>query len=189
MCVVQRGFALLALLGALVLVAAGCGGDDGDDQEPPGTSAALAWADDFCSLVTAWTDELERIGRDVADLSSLSRDTLRDAAADAEDVTDSFLDDVRDLGEPETESGDEAEALIDDLVDTLESEKQRIEDAIDDISGITGITSAVSTVAGSLTTMLQELERTFDELRELDATGELESAFEDAPACDELTSS
>lgn len=181
-----RAVVLLAIAALLAVASTGCGGDDADEPE---TSTAVAWADELCSAGTTWIDELERIGDDFTDVSSLSGESLRQAASDVGTATDAFLEDIRALGAPESGSGDEAQRLLEDLSDTLESEKDEVEDAIDDASGFTGIASAVSTAAGSLATMWREFRRTFDELRELDASGELETAFEDAEACDRFMSS
>jgi len=180
---VIRPAALLLAVGALALGAAGCGGDD-----EPEASATATWADELCTAVSDWVADLRRIGDDVTDPSSLSLARLEEAAGDVGSATDAFLDDVRDLGSPETEAGDEARAALEALADTIEAEKEEIEDAIDSASGLTGITSAVSTIASSLTTMGEEFERTFDQLGELDASGELEQAFEQADACDEFDS-
>ncbi|HSI98634.1 MAG TPA: hypothetical protein VK926_09750, partial [Gaiellaceae bacterium] len=149
--------------------------------------AATVWADELCGAVTTWTDELQRIGDDLTKLSSLSVDGVRQAASDVGATTDAFLADVRALGAPDTESGDTAKSALDALADTLETEKRAIEDALDGVSGITGIASAVRTVASSLTTMGREFQRTFEELGDIDARGELGRAFEEADACDEFT--
>jgi phage-related protein len=173
--------ALSILVAALALVAAGCGGDDEE------ASSTTDWANELCTAVQDWTDELEAVGTAVT--SSPSEESLREAASDLDAATEQFLEDVRDLGAPETESRDEAEQAIEELADTIEGEKQEIQDAVDDVQGITGITSAVSSVAASLTAMGEAFQETFDRLETLDASGELEQAFDDAEACDELNGS
>ena len=49
--------ALTAAVAALALVAVGCGGDDGDGDTDP----TAAWASDFCTAITTWTDELQTV--------------------------------------------------------------------------------------------------------------------------------
>jgi hypothetical protein len=77
---------------------------------------------------------------------------------------------------------------VEELADEIETEKREIEDAIEDVSGITGVTAAVSVVAASLTAMGERFEQTFERLENLDPEGELRQAFEDADACDDLVS-
>jgi hypothetical protein len=174
--------ALAAVAVVLALAAAGCGGDDAEPE-----ASATEWANDLCTAVTSWTEALQAEGNAVT--SSPSEESLREAASGLESATDTFLEDVRDLGTPDTEAGTEARAAVDELADTVEAEKQEIEDAVDDASGITGVTSAISAVAASLTAMGEAFEQTFERLEDLDGGGELEQAFEEADACDELVSS
>jgi hypothetical protein len=173
--------AVTVLTLVVALVAAGCGGDDSE------ASSTTDWANELCTAVKAWTDELENVGTQVT--SSPSVETLQDAADELETSTDSFLDDLRALGAPDTEAGDEADAAIEELADTVEAEEQEIRDAVDDAEGITGVTSAISAVAASLTAMGEAFQQTFDRLESLEAGDELEQAFDDAEACDELNGS
>ena len=83
---------------ALALVATGCAGDDESE-----TSATTEWASDFCTSTLAWSDELERIGEDVSDLTSLSSDTIRDAGEEARTATETYVDEIRGLGGPDTD--------------------------------------------------------------------------------------
>jgi cytochrome c556 len=175
--------ALAAVAVVLAFAAVGCGGDD---SEPEGSSTT-EWANDLCTAVTSWTDALEAEGGALT--SSPSVESLQEAASGLESATDNFLDEVRALGEPETEAGTEARAAVEELADTIEAEKQEIRDAVDDASGITGVTSAISAVAASLTAMGEAFEQTFERIEDLDTGGELQQAFEEADACDELVSS
>jgi hypothetical protein len=178
---VRAVLTLLVLAVSLVLVA-GCGG--GDEDSASGTEA---WAEDFCATVSAWTDELRRIGDTVDDPSTLSVDALREAADDVGSATDDFVDDVRALDGPDTESGDEVERSLETLADTLEEERADLGDAIDDLSGITDVPAAITAIGSSLSAMGTAFQQAFDAIEDADARGELETAFEEADACDELT--
>jgi hypothetical protein len=175
--------ALAAVAIVLTFAAAGCGGDDAE----PESSSTTDWANALCTAVTSWTDALEAEGSALT--SSPSVESLQEAASGLESATDSFLDEVRGIGAPDTEAGTEARAAVEELADTVEAEKQEIEDAVDDASGITGVPSAISAVAASLTAMGEAFEQTFERLEDIDADGELQQAFEEADACDELVSS
>lgn len=171
--------ALAVVLSALVLVAAGCGGDDEE------TSSAAAWAEDFCTSVTEWQDEIERIGDEL--LESPSTEALEDASQEASDVTDAFIEEVRELGGPETESGEEVEDSVEELADIVDEEKAEIEAAVEDAEGLTGAAGAVSEIGASISTMATALQTTLQAIEDGDASGELEAAFDETPACDELT--
>src|ERR1700752_1665999 len=107
--------ALSATLGALVLAAAGCGGSD--REEDP----TAAWAAGFCSAITSWTDDLQSITSEFSDTSNLSQDGLDAAAEDVRTSTERLVDDLKDLGAPDTESGQEVKSSLDSLGSTLEA--------------------------------------------------------------------
>jgi hypothetical protein len=50
------------------------------------------------------------------------------------------------------------------------------------------VLAAVSTITGTLSTIGQQLSSTFTQLEQLDASGELETAFKEADSCKELQS-
>jgi hypothetical protein len=172
--------ALAVVLAALALVAAGCGGDDEE------TSSAATWAEDFCTSVTDWQDELEQIGEDLA--ASPSVDALEDASQAASDATDAFVEEVRELGGPETESGQAVEDSLEELADIVDEEKAEIEEAVDDADGLTGAAGAVAAIGTSISTMATALQTTLQAVEDSDASGELETALDETPACDELSS-
>ena len=174
--------ALVLCVASLGLVAAGCGGDD------TSTTSADEWAEEFCTIVQDWGDELERIGDELGDVSSLSSDSLEEAAGDADAATEDFVESVRDLGAPDTPSGDAVDQELDELADTVEAEREEIRTAVDDADGLGGAADVVGTIGTSISAMGTALQGTLEALDGADAGGELQTALEDAEACDELTS-
>jgi methyl-accepting chemotaxis protein len=170
---------LAALLAVLAVTAAGCG-----KKEQP---TATQWANDFCSSVTTWRSSLQTAAGSVNG-GNLSKDALQSAADDAQSATDTFVKSVKKLGKPPTKSGDQAQQEINDLSDEIDAGTQTINDAVDNVSGITGVLSAVSTVTGTLSTMGKQVQTTFDSLEKLDPGGELQTAFKQADACKNLNS-
>ena len=168
--------ALALSAAAFALLAAGCGDDD------EAVSSTTEWAEEFCATTRAWGDELERIGEDL-DLSSISSDALDQAAEDAREATDDFIEAIRDLGGPGTESGDEVEQSVEELADEVESEREQIEDAIDDAGGLSGAITAAREIASSVAAMFTALERTLESIDEADVNGELDTAFDEAESC------
>jgi hypothetical protein len=162
----------------LALLAAGCGGDDDG-----GGSSATDWANGLCSAITDWTQSVEETSNSLKG-GNLSEDSLKDAADDFKSATQEFVDDVRGLGAPDTDAGDQAKEEVDELADSVDENVKEIEDAVD---GDSGLAATVSAVTGALSAMGQELASAFSSLQQLDAGGELEDAFRDAESCDELS--
>jgi hypothetical protein len=180
----RRRTTIAILVAALALVAAGCGGDD----ETTSASEPEAWAQSFCTAVTTWTNELQSIRDQFTDLSSLNEESLRDAAESAESATQDFVDEVRALGAPDTESGDAIQDSVQVLADTVEDEKATIEEAAEDVSGLAELPGAISTIGNALSAMASAFQSALETIADADAGGELESAFESSDACDDLTS-
>lgn len=176
-----RTTAVLVLVAASALVAAGCGGDD----ESP--TAADEWVQEFCTTVIAFRDDLEQIRDGLGE--SLSVASLEEAADGASMRTEDFVDELRALGAPETESGQEVENSVEALADTAEAEKDDVQDAVDGVSDVTDIPGALTAIGTSLQEMANALQRTLDAIEAEDVDGELRTAFENSTACDELTSS
>ena len=175
---------LATAVATLAVVSAGCGG--GDESS---TSTAAEWADGFCSAVTTWTDELQRIRDELGNPSSLSLDTLRGAVDEVDAATETFVEDVRGLGAPETESGQEVEDSLQTLADTVESEKADVQTAVEDASGITGIAETVTAIGTSLSAMGTAVQEALTAIQNADVGRELETAFEQTDSCNELTGS
>lgn len=181
----RSAFALALLVLSLGLVAAGCGGDD---EPTSGEASASEWAEDFCTVVNEWTDELERVGDELGDVTSLSADSIEAAADDVNAATDQFVEDVRGLGSPDTVSGQEIEDSLQELADTVEAEKDEVEEAVGDASGLTEVAGAVAAIGTSLTAMATSFQTTLQAFEDADVDGELETALEESDACDELVS-
>jgi ABC-type transporter Mla subunit MlaD len=170
------------LIGLLaVSLAAGCGGDGG------GGSSATDWADDVCSATTTWNESI-RSTLDSLTSGTLSEDELRGAADDVESATSEFVDDLRALGKPDTETGEEAKESLEQLAGQIEENLSTLRNAVEDASGSGGIVEAAGAASAALSAMDEQLSSTFAELQGLDAGGELEAAFSEADSCNELES-
>ncbi len=122
------GWVVVALLAAFL--ASGCGGDDDENS-------ATAWADDVCSAITTWKDSITSTA-DSLKGGNLSEDSLRSAADDVESATSDFVDDVRGLGKPDTDAGEQAKESLDQLADEADQNLSAIKSAVDDASGVSG---------------------------------------------------
>ena len=181
----RQATVFIALVASLALVAAGCGGNDDSSD----ASTTVEWADGFCSAITSWKDELQQIGEQFTDLSSLSQQGLDEAANDVRKANETLVDDLKSLGAPDTESGQEAKNAIDELATTVEADPSEIEDTVEGISGITGIPAAAATITSALSSMASASSSTIRTIEDADVRGELKDAFEQADSCGDVTGS
>jgi hypothetical protein len=175
------------LVSVLALVGAGCGGGD-DDSSSSEAVPADQWADDFCTAVSSWKDSLTQIRDRFTDLSSLNEDSLNEAADDAETATDEFVQDLKDLGRPDTESGQQIEDSLTTLEDTVEQQKSDVKDAVGNVEDLSDIPAAITTIGSAITSMGTALQSTFDSIRDEDVGGEMKTALDESQACDGVVS-
>jgi hypothetical protein len=178
---VYRGLTWIVFGLAAASLAAGCGGDGGGD------SSATEWAGDVCSAITTWTDSITST-TDSLRGGNLGEEALTSAVDDLADATSDFVDDVRGLGAPDTEAGEQAKESLDQLADDADENLSTVQKAVDDASGPSGIVTAITAISGAVSTMGQQFSSTLAELQQLDPGGELETAFNEADSCDELRS-
>lgn len=174
--------ALSAIVAALALAVAGCGGSD--SEEDP----TAAWASGFCTAITNWTDELQTVTSQFSDTANLSEDGLQSAADDVKSATSDLVDELRALGAPDTQSGEDVRSALDSLSTTLESEADAIEESVQGVTGITEIPSALTAVTASLSAMGSAFSSTLQTIEDADTENELQNALEDSPECGDITS-
>jgi hypothetical protein len=173
---VRRVVALSLLAVALL---AGCGGDD----SPP---SAADWADDLCTALGDWTESITSAAESVS--AEPSRETLESAVDDVEGATQQLVDDVEGLERPDLESGQQAEASVDELSDSLSSEVEKVKETAENAT-LGNLSQSVSAISASFSAMGQQISTAFRELEGLDPGGELRTAFEEADSCSELQTS
>lgn len=178
---VAVGVALLAI------AAAGCGGNGNSTETTTEATPASEWADGFCTAVSTWQSTLEDISGRFTSLSSLSKENLQAAADDAKSATDQLIEDIRALGAPDTQSGDEIKASVDDLTSTLETELDSIQSTLDETSGITELPGALKDVSSSISAMTTAFSDTYSTIQDAGAEDELRNALESSSACKDIT--
>ena len=169
---------LAVLCGALALLVAGCGGDE---------SASAQWADDFCTSVGDWRDEVESAASELADPAAIDEETLDEAVRKAVAATDDLLADLGQLGPPETDAGHEIEQQLNDLEDILRARASQTRKALEQpASSVSDAFARLATIARQLADSAQAVEQTIARIRRLDPAGELEQALRESAACDGL---
>ncbi len=180
---------LAVLILSAAIVAAGCGGGSSSSSGTSGTessaTAADDWANSVCEAFVTWKNSITDAGQGIKD--NPSEEGIRTAGDEIQSATQTLADDLRGLGKPDTESGQQAKDTIDQLATNLDTSLQKISDAMDNASGAAGAVTAASTIGTSLVEMGDHVSTAFQQLQDLDAGGELQSAFEQADSCAGLT--
>jgi hypothetical protein len=184
----------LAGAGLALIVAgsvAGCGGSDdsggsGDEQQ----SSAESWASQVCTSVTDWKGAIDDARTTLSGTANLSANSIRDAFDSLASATGTFVSDLSDIGAPETDAGDEAEAQLSSLSDDLQQQQDVIESATEQsTASLQDLLSKVSTVTGAVSAMITDAGVAVDNIRQLDGAQELEDAFQSEQACMDLRAS
>ena len=176
---------LLCAVTALLLAACG---SKGTTTSTASTASTADWAGGVCSATTTWKSSVTS-AVDSAQSGTLSKDSLQKAADQVDTATKTFTDTVKGLGNPNTKAGAQAKQLLDELSTQIDTERQKIDDAIGGATSVSAIVSAAPVVLGSLQAMGTDVTNTFKQFRALDASGELSKAFDQSSACKALTKS
>ena len=162
--------------------------DSADQEDEP--SATETWAGQVCSTAGDWLAAISDAQVTLTDTANLSADSLRGAFDGVVDATDALITELGDLGPPDTEAGDEAADQLSTLSGQLDEQRTAISAATEQSAGsVQDLLSQVSTVTGAIAAMLTDVSTTVDNLRALDGADELEKAFQDSSACQELRAS
>jgi membrane protein implicated in regulation of membrane protease activity len=160
----------------LVLALAGCGGDD--------ASASEDYADGVCMSLSTWVTEVQETVQSLTDAGlATSREDLQASWDETKDATETLVNDLEQLGPPETEDGEQVKSELDALATELTQQVDAIEQALNSGGGVTAVAAEVST---AISAAANAVETTYQDLRELDPAGELREAFEDSDDCDAL---
>jgi hypothetical protein len=177
-----KRLALTAALAVCALLAAGCGSSDGASDTTPTTE----WANGLCTSITTWKTEITSIV-DSLKGGNLSQDSLAAAVDDADEATRNFTSSLKSLGRPDTEAGQEAQDSVNELTTQIDADMTTIQDAVSKASGVAGVLAAVPTITTAIQSAGNQIADTIAGFQDLDAKGELESAFKDADDCKTLT--
>ena len=171
-----------AVVGALALVAAGCGGDDGSSGS--GATEPATWAAGFCQAVEQLGESISEAGAGLSGDGLPSREEIVEAIDNAAAAVDQFGDDLSELGAPDVPSGDEITSSLETATDDA---RQAFDDARADVEGEIDSAADVAVAAGAIAQATQQALSAIGEattgLQELDADGTLRAELEDAAEC------
>ncbi|HET9939135.1 MAG TPA: hypothetical protein VFQ28_10095 [Gaiella sp.] len=171
-----------AVVGALALVAAGCGGDD--ESSGSGATEPATWAAGFCQAVEQLGKSISEAGQGLTGDGLPSRDEIVQAVDNAAEAVDTFADDLSALGRPDVPSGEEIQSSLQTATDDA---RQAFDDAKGDldeeIDSATDVAAAAGAIAQATQTALTAIGQATSNLQELDSDGTLRAELEDAAEC------
>jgi hypothetical protein len=171
--------ALLALLGVLALVAAGCGGGDSDKQ------ANEAYADSVCTAIAGWEQQVKMIATTFT--GSISKATLQSKVSQVESETRKLGTEIKAVPPPDTSDGQAAKQQLDqfstDVTTTINSVSSAVT-ALKSNPSASEIAVTLGLLAPQVKSLVSSGEAAFTALK--DAKGSLASAFKDTPSCQSL---
>jgi methyl-accepting chemotaxis protein len=169
-----RRVALICAVG-LLLLAAGCGGEDESSTE--------AWSNDFCSASADWRSSLENIVSQFQSPSDLDADSIQGAIDDGLEATESFVDEVESLGAPETEAGQEVAGILDSMTSSIQTTADDLRSTFEGADSLQDLVARAGEAASQIGQLEQELQSSLDEIENLN-TGELRDELESNEDCD-----
>jgi hypothetical protein len=164
-------------------------------SEESGNPDAKEWASSVCSSIDDWRTSITSL----ADVSSgsLTKESLRQKLEDADNATQELVSDLKDLGAPDLEAGDQLKDQLDSDTESLQSSydslKSQAQDALDSTSA-TGFLSSLAALATPFQALVNQISATLQDLQgaddvSADAKAELQQGFDDAESCQKLRSS
>jgi methyl-accepting chemotaxis protein len=167
----------IALLLFVAFALAGCGGDDE-------ASASESYANDVCGELSTWVTDVQGTVQSLTDQGlSTSRADLQTALDQTKESTDAMVNDLEQLGAPDTEDGQQAKSELDDLGTELQQQLDVIEQAVDSGGSVVSI---AATVSSAVSTAANAVNTTYQNLQGLNPPGELRDAFENSDECNSL---
>lgn len=185
---VRRRWPIAALLVVATATAvAGCGGSGDGSTTTTEAEAAQQWASGLCAATNTYTASLQSMGTTLKS-GGLSKQTLDAVVSDAKASTQAFADSLKSLGSPPV-SDSQASDIFKNLQSQLQKDADSIKSATANVSGVTEVLQAVSSVASTLATAGTQISDAFSQVEQLDEKSTVRQAFTDAPACENLTGS
>ena len=157
-----------------------------DDQE-----STSEWADSVCTSLSDWRSSITSLA-DPAD-EPPTTETLRDRLDQADDATSGLVDELRDLGPPDLETGDEVQQALDSAAAGLAASwadaQSTAEDAAD-ADNQAELLEALADLADDFAALAGQAEDIVATLQSAslfgDASAELEQAFAASDSCQAL---
>jgi hypothetical protein len=159
--------------------------------EDDGQPSATAWADSVCSSLVTWKSSIEAL----ADVSggTLTPESLAEKIDAAETATSTLVSELKGLGAPDLESGDELQQQLQTSADELQSSVETLKQSAEEAASSDEFLQSLAALAPQFQALLDGASATVDDLENAnvgeDAKAELQAAFAGSEPCQELQGS
>ncbi|MGH3079121.1 MAG: hypothetical protein ACRDPZ_13195 [Gaiellaceae bacterium] len=150
------------------------------------------WAGSVCTSLSGWQSSLTGLAAG-GDGAALDPDSIEEALDDARSATDDLVDDLKRLGPPDLETGDEVEDALDDTGDGLRESYDALDEAAQealDAGSTAEVVQGLAALAPQAQALVQQARDVVASLQSAslfgEASAELEQAFADADPCQQL---
>jgi len=164
---------------AVTLLAAGCG-------KSSDTKANEAYANNVCSAVGTWKQQIESIGTSLSS-GGFTKESMQAALTKAESETKTMVTQIKAVPPPNTSEGQAAKQQIDQLTSDLNNTVDAAKSAAGQLqanASASSIATAVAALAPEVKSLASEAKSAFDTLK--NAGGSLASAFKKTDSCKNL---
>ncbi|HJR95437.1 MAG TPA: hypothetical protein VJ807_08355 [Gaiellaceae bacterium] len=158
-------------------------------EDDPETTAA--WADSVCTSLSDWRSSIAVLA-DPGD-EALTAETLGDRLDQADDATSDLVDELRDLGPPDLDAGDDVQQALDSAAAGLAASYADVQSAAEDAADADDTTELLEALADLADDFAALADQAGDIVATLqsaslfgDASAELEQAFAASDSCQAL---
>lgn len=159
-----------------------------DDNAQPSTAE---WADSVCTDLAAWRSSITSL----ADTGggTITPESLENKLDEAQGATQTLVSELKHLGPPDLDAGDQLKQQLDSATNELESSFDTLKEGAQDAAAArdrADFIQALEALAPEFQALLDAISTTVDDLRNTDvgedAKAELQQAFDDASSCQQL---
>jgi septal ring factor EnvC (AmiA/AmiB activator) len=183
---VRRNWLFVAVIAALLVIggAAILGRTTENDKSIP----ADTWAEGVCTELADWESAIVALAETTGEPPT--SESIEENLGAARDATEELVDNLRALGPPQTESSEEVEQELDQQVSDLEQAFDELEASLQEVADSdTGLAAKIAALSGDVKAIVQQGSDALGTLEEADPVGEVTSALQNEPACQQLRSS
>ena len=160
-------------------------------EDDNGQPSATAWADSVCTSLTTWRASITAVSDVSGD--TLTPESLQQSLADAATATETLVDELRALGPPDLDSGDDLKQQLDSAAAGIESSFDTLRqgaEAAAEADSPADFIAALTSLGPQFQALLDTISTTVDDLENAnvsaDAKAELQQAFESSSSCQQL---
>lgn len=160
-------------------------------DDDSGSVETTAWADSVCTSLSDWRSSITSL----ADVSggTLTPDSLGEKLDAAESATSQLITELKELGPPDLEAGEELSLELNAAADRLEADFETLKSGAENAAEAdtpSAFLQALAALAPAFQGLLDQIRTTVDDLQNAgvaeEAKTELQQAFDESESCRQL---